>query len=276
MCGAHVTGCEKGSTSLFFSPGTIRKADIDLDIGSAGSIPLVVQAWLPVALYSGGTITVTGGTEVRKSPTIDYLEHVFLPILRRSGANVNVKILARGYYPRGGGRVQVTVEGRKLSSIRIALSPDKKSGFNPPCGICSCSSNLPAHVTERQARRAGEVLDNGKVTGCFVCLDPRIGTSTGSSCTTWIGARGANALGKRGIPAEIVGERAARDLLEAFRMPGETDLHMSDQLLPYLVLYGGKFTTAGITTHARTMNNLLRLFGYEISCTGTKMVTYCA
>jgi RNA 3'-terminal phosphate cyclase (ATP) len=180
-CGARLNGCKKGSSHLSFFPGRIRTLEIDLDIGSAGSIPLVMQAWLPVAMHEGGTLTVTGGTEVRMSPPIDYLEHVFLPVLRHAGADITVDVLARGYYPRGGGRVRITVEQSRLSPISIPAVDDR-------WGICSCSSNLPTHVTERQARRAAEVLQEAGAAGCSIYLDQRTGPGTGSSCTVWHGA----------------------------------------------------------------------------------------
>jgi RNA 3'-terminal phosphate cyclase (ATP) len=281
MCRAQVTGCEKGSTRIGFYPEGIRKADMVIDIGTAGSIPLVLQAWLPVALRTGGGITVTGGTEVQYSPTIDYLEQVFLPVLHRSGAAIRLEILERGYYPRGGGRVRVRVDPSCLLPIALdkTAEPGESGGgqgVRTGCGICSCSSRLPDHVADRQARRAKEILDTDVATGCTVRIDRRSGVSTGSSCTAWLGARGGSALGERGVPAETVGERAARELIQAIRSPGMADLHLSDQLLLYIALYGGTFTTSALTTHARTMCRLLGVFGYGIACTGTGMVTFSA
>jgi len=281
MCHAQVTGCEKGSTRISFFPDDIRKADITLDIGTAGSIPLVLQAWLPVALRTGGAITVTGGTEVQYSPTIDYLEQVFLPVLRRSGAVITVEIFSRGYYPRGGGRVRVLVDPSVLLPITLDTTAEPGEGHGRQevrtrCGICSCSSNLPDHVAERQARRAMEILcpDPGK--NCTLRIDRISGVSTGSSCTVWMGAKGGSALGERGVPAETVGEQAAQELIRAIGSPGLADVHLSDQLLLYLALHGGTFTTSAVTAHARAMCRLLGSFGYGISCTRTGMVTFSA
>ncbi|MDD1712555.1 MAG: RNA 3'-terminal phosphate cyclase [Methanoregulaceae archaeon] len=281
MCHGRVTGCEKGSTRLSFHPEEVRKADIVIDIGTAGSISLVLQAWIPVALRTGGVLTVTGGTEVQHSPTIDYQEQVFLPVLRTSGAVIGMEILERGYYPRGGGRVRVRVNPSGLLPITVDLTPepgerDSAQEALPRCGICSCSSNLPEHVAERQARRAKEVLDTELATDCILRIDRRSGVSTGSSCTAWKGAKGGSALGERGVPAETVGERAARELIQAIRNPGVADVHLTDQLLLYLALYGGTITTSAVTTHAMTMCRLLGRFGFDISCTGTGMVTFSA
>jgi RNA 3'-terminal phosphate cyclase (ATP) len=86
-------------------------------VGTAGSIPLVIQAWLSVALCAGGILHITGGTEVSKSPTIDYLDHVLGSVLRSSGARIDLDILKRGYFPEGGGDVTVRVEHKNMLPI---------------------------------------------------------------------------------------------------------------------------------------------------------------
>ncbi|HNL85698.1 MAG TPA: RNA 3'-terminal phosphate cyclase, partial [Methanoregulaceae archaeon] len=58
-CEGEVEGNEPGSDRLSFFPGTIRRSTCDVDVGTAGSIALVLQSWLPVALVKGGTLEVT-------------------------------------------------------------------------------------------------------------------------------------------------------------------------------------------------------------------------
>ena len=82
MCGAETKGLSVGSRRFEFVPGSLRYNDFFLDVGTAGSISLVLQAWFPVALHTGGRLVVEGGTEVRMSPTIDYLDRVFGRALR--------------------------------------------------------------------------------------------------------------------------------------------------------------------------------------------------
>ena len=84
LTNATVQGLELGSTELFFNPGAMSGGDFNLDIGTAGSITLILQAFMIPAAFADGpsTIKVTGGTDVRWSPSIDYLEHVSLPILK--------------------------------------------------------------------------------------------------------------------------------------------------------------------------------------------------
>jgi RNA 3'-terminal phosphate cyclase (ATP) len=255
-CQGQVEGNEPGSSRLSFIPGGIRKAQCVVDVGTAGSVALVIQAWLPVALLKGGTLEVTGGTEVPASPTIDYLEKVLIPALGIPGAGVTFRVVKRGYYPAGGGIVRVTVKPADPAPVAIK----KDNSF----GIRSCSSGLPPHVAERQAAHA--VLLLGKVLGDDIPVEIQRseGLSKGSSCTVWCGAKGASALGRPGLPAEKVGEAAATALISELATMGEVDTHLSDQLLIYLACYGGAYTASEYTLHARTMCWLLSLFGLAI------------
>ena len=48
---------------------------IKINVGTAGSIPLILQTVIPAVSLSGKSlcIEITGGTDVKMSPTIDYL-----------------------------------------------------------------------------------------------------------------------------------------------------------------------------------------------------------
>jgi RNA 3'-terminal phosphate cyclase (ATP) len=255
-CDASVLGNNPGSRLLTFRPGEVRKTDISIDIGTAGSIPLVIQAWLPVALEHGGFLEIRGGTEVPLSPTIDYLTEVFLPALGSIADTVTVEVQKRGYYPAGGGLVRVKVVSSVLEPIRIRTGGSS--------GIRSCSSGLPSHVAERQAARAVFVLAEASQEDFTVSIHRTSGSGTGSSCTVWKGAKGSSALGKIGIRAEKIGEMAALGLLEELEKGGETDQHLADQLLMYLGRYGGAYTTSSLTLHARTVCWLLDQFGFPV------------
>jgi RNA 3'-terminal phosphate cyclase (ATP) len=265
-CNARVTGNLPGSSRLSFVPGSIVRKESSVDVGTAGSIPLVIQAWLPVALERGGSLHVQGGTEVRASPTIDYFIEVFLPALGKAGAGVRVEIVRRGYYPVGGGIVRVAAE--PSGNPRIAVPSRKERG------IRSCSSGLPDHVADRQAARARAYLLGETGEDYPVSISRSGGPGTGSSCTVWNGAKGSCALGRRGLPAENVGEGAACGLVAALRSGGDVDVHLSDQLLIYLARGGGSYTAPEFTLHARTMCWLLSLFGMEVEVTGCDQVEF--
>jgi RNA 3'-terminal phosphate cyclase (ATP) len=76
--------------------------------------------------------------------------------------------------------------------------------------------------------------------------------STGSGITLWSGHKGGSALGKRGLPAETVGKKAAREIISELRSGAAVDVHLADQLIPYLALAGGSYTAREISMHART------------------------
>jgi RNA 3'-terminal phosphate cyclase (ATP) len=254
-CDARVSGNTPGSRTLRFKPGSPRHADIAVDVGTAGSIPLVIQAWLPVALEHGGSLEVRGGTEVPRSPTIDYLTEVVLPALE-SAASVMVAIRRRGYYPIGGGMVRVEVSPGEPGPLRI------RSGGSS--GIRSCSSGLPKHVADRQAATALAVVSDALGEKFPVTIDRTEGPGKGSSCTVWKEAMGSAALGRIGVPAEKVGETAARGLLDEMCEGGETDRYLGDQLLLYLGRYGGYYTCGHQTLHARTIRWILDEFGFPV------------
>jgi RNA 3'-terminal phosphate cyclase (ATP) len=267
-CRGEVTGNIPGSHRLTFFPGNIVRQDLSLDVGTAGSIPLVIQAWLPVALKSGGALTISGGTEVPFSPTIDYLAEIFLPALGETGRGIRIDIMKRGYYPVGGGKVRVTAEPAPPSPLI--------TGSMESSGIRSCSSNLPAHVAERQAASARSFLLEKTGEEYPVTIQRSEGPGTGSSCTVWKGSQGSCAIGKRGLPAEKVGMMAASGLVAGIERGGDVDLHLSDQLLLYLATAGGSFTAYELTLHARTMCWLLSLFGMKVEVRTNGMVEFVA
>ncbi len=248
ICDAEVAGCELHSTSLTFKPGKIKGGYYDIDIGTAGSITLFLQCLMPAAMHASDTlmIKITGGTDVQWSPGIDYLRFVTLGALSKMGYKCELALIRRGYYPRGGGCVEVIIEPSKL---------ERASFENNTCSLVegiSHSSNLPAHVAERQAASARKALGDAG-------YDSRISNeindypSTGSGITLWCGTMGGSALGKPGLRAEKVGENAADAIILELNSGEGVDVFLADQLIPYLALAGGgSFTTRMISLHTRT------------------------
>jgi RNA 3'-terminal phosphate cyclase (ATP) len=103
---AEVEGAAKGSTRLFFKPKSRRCGMFNIDIGTAGSVSLVIQTLAPMLLFAPcpTQLVITGGTDVAWSPPVDYMRHVFAPVIARFGGRVEIELIRRGHYPRGGGR----------------------------------------------------------------------------------------------------------------------------------------------------------------------------
>ncbi|MDD5472908.1 MAG: RNA 3'-terminal phosphate cyclase [Candidatus Methanoperedens sp.] len=248
ICNAGVDGCRLQSTSICFKPGKIKGGVYDIDIGTAGSISLFLQCLMPAALHAPQTIRIkiTGGTDVQWSPPIDYLRYVTLGALLRMGYDCELRLIRRGYYPRGGGCVEAVINPSSL----------EKTGFDTNhCSLVegiSHSSGLPAHVAERQAASAEKLLRDAGYTA-RISLETNNYASAGSGITLWCGAAGGSALGKPGLRAEKVGESAAEAILSELKSGAGVDIYLADQLIPYMALAGGgSFTTRMITPHTKT------------------------
>jgi RNA 3'-phosphate cyclase len=250
---AELTGAEKGSREISFSPQPIRDTDLNISISTAGSIGLVLQALLIATLRSSLSITITGGATYGKwAPPASYLQHVLLPLLAHHGYNVTLDILREGFYPKGGASVRVTLRPAQLHSFNLT-----SQGELQQLHILSIASTMleRARVAERQADAALQILKT------HFTLQPRAHisyTSTlcpGSGILCWIETQhsrlAASAIGERGLPAERVGQQAARDLISEYKN-GVVDSHAADQLLPYIALATGSLTTSTITDHCRT------------------------
>ena len=109
-------------------------------------------------------------------------------------------------------------------------------------------------VAERQATMAASFLPSDAVP--TIRMEYSGAPSPGSGITLWArhegGVLGASALGGRGVPAERVGERAAKQLLELLASEAVVDEHAADQLVPILGLHGGALRTSRVTAHARS------------------------
>jgi RNA 3'-terminal phosphate cyclase (ATP) len=250
LCDGKVSGCALHSTTITFTPGKIKGGLHDIDIGTAGSITLLLQCLMPIALHSPGMVKfkISGGTDVSWSPTIDYMRFVTLSAFSRMGYDCLIRLVRRGYYPRGGGCVEAAITPAKL----------KRTVFeNNACDFVqgiSHSSNLPVHVAQRQASSAQKLLQQEGYDS-RVTVETGNNLSTGSGLTLWCGCAGGSALGKPGLPAEKVGSLAAEAVLSELKSKAGVDVYLADQLIPYMALAGGgSFTTRSISLH--TMTNI--------------------
>jgi RNA 3'-terminal phosphate cyclase (ATP) len=261
MTGARISGLKFGSTELTFSPGDISGGHYNIDIGTAGSITLLLQCLIPVASAAQEPVSldITGGTDVAWSPPIDYMAHVLLPVLASMGLKCNIRLQRRGYYPRGGGRVTAVIHPSALRALELDKETDTKKEDEmekekEPCTVSgiSHSSNLPPHVMQRQADAATAALEKA---GYSSSIDTWAANSpsTGSGITLWCGHAGGSALGKRGLPAEKVGKAAAGEIITELGSWAAVDVHLADQLIPYMGLAGvGSFTVREVSGHTRT------------------------
>lgn len=247
LCDAEVTGLNIDSQEITYSPMEIKGATVAVDIGTAGSVSLLVQCIMPMTAFSSGKISldITGGTDVAWSPTMDYLNNVTCKALKQMGYKCNIEVLKRGYYPEGGGKVRASFEPSKLHGFEFKKKEQDTKGI-------SHSSNLPEHVAQRQAHAATKLLEK-KGIECDIAVCSKDEISTGSGITLWSNFSGASHLGKKGLPAEKVGEMAAEQMTRHLGSEASVDPYLADQLITYMGLAeSGSFTTYEVSKHTLT------------------------
>ncbi len=267
LCKAEVTGLHLGSREVVFRPGGISSGTFNFDVGTAGSVTLILQTALPIMAHSQAPVKLVlkGGTDVPWSPTIDYFREVLAPHLRKMGLSAEIKLLRRGHYPKGGGVVEAYVPypHGTLNSLRVV----KRGRVTSVRGI-SHAVNLPKHVAIRQMESATRSLRNfGYNAPVEVMVEHRIdGAAPGSGITLWAEAGeallGSDALGKKGKRAEDVGYEAGRKLAEDLNTGMALDRYMSDNIVIYLALAEGESVVGGskLTAHARTVVWVIKQF----------------
>lgn len=264
LCGAETESLAVRAQEFTFRPGLIQGGDYRFDVGTAGSITLVLQAVLPVALAApaASAFHIIGGTDVKAAPSFDYFRYVFVPLLQRIGLDVRVTLVRRGYYPRGGGEVEVRV----LPGRPGPLALDAPGALRELGGIAHVA-NLPAHIVERMQHTAVQILaEHGNARIQTQRLGHAEAIGAGGAIVLW--ARTANTLlggsevAQRGIPAERIAEHAAHALREELRAGVTLDVHAADQLLIYLALAGrsAHFTARAYSSHAQTTAWLIEQF----------------
>ena len=145
ICNAEVEGAKIGSTSLKFTPGNVKSCNLIEDVGTAGSISLISQVLIPVVgiCKEKLNLTIKGGTDALWSPTIDYTQYVLREAYSRMGINFSIKLIKRGYYPKGGGQIELSVEPSNVNAISLIERKTKNVNL-----ICSFS-NLPSEIIKK-------------------------------------------------------------------------------------------------------------------------------
>ena len=242
---AHITNgklidAEIGSDHFTFNPGKVTAGTYEFDIGTAGSAILVAQTIIPVLLHAedSSIVKIIGGTSLHQSPSYDYFNKIFLTAIKRFGATVKCRLIRSGYYPRGGGVIEVTINPSKLYGC---IEWHKNSKNNAIIRL----ANLPMHIALREEK----ILQQHGLSR--IKIIPEIAPSPGNVVTIWQAFRGSTELGVRGKLAEKVAEKAYQNFTKE---SGDVDIHLADQLLLYAALAQNqtKYKTRMITEHVRT------------------------
>lgn len=227
---AQVGGAELHSRELEFRPGAVSHGDYTFAVGTAGSCTLVFQTVLwPLVLAPGRSrLVFEGGTHNPLAPPFEFLDRSFLPLMRSLELVVEAELEQAGFYPAGGGRLVVEVEGgrspRPLRLLERGKIVDREA--------LALVANLPRRIATREldvvkrelgwSRNECRVVElDGRGPGNALCLV--VQTEALTEVVTGIG--------QKGVLAEHVAMGAVEELrawLDAGAPVGE---HLADQLL---------------------------------------------
>ncbi|MBW6461744.1 MAG: RNA 3'-terminal phosphate cyclase [DPANN group archaeon] len=267
LCGAETKDVIIGSKAVEFNPKMIETKHIDVDIATAGSIGLVLQALLIPTMHVKDKIkiNINGGAVFGKwSPPLLYTKHVLFPILSKMGYRVDMDIVKYGYYPKGGSEVKVVVHPVKELK---ALNLSSRGKLIKISGIAHSSSALKkGKVSEREVMSAERFLSKKYDVPISIDICYSETESPGTSIVIWAEFEntvlGADELGHVGVRAEIVGQRAAEKLSGFIESGATVDEYMGDQLPPYVAFAKGRscYSVSALTGHVKTNIDIVGKF----------------
>lgn len=289
---ADVEGAAIGSETLRFEPTVGPDAadapdEVAVDIRTAGSATLVADTLLPLATRIDGPVRadLTGGTDVRWSPSTDYLRRVKLPLLRGVGLDADVAVERRGFFPAGGGELAVAVRPSSLEPIefggREGATPDRDASAPDASVHAVAATDLDSGDTADELAEAAvtELHDRG-IDGAATAATASVDADSPGSVLTVAVGEPPGPGGETGSPpsragfvgyggaddhppsvAESVADAVERWL--ATRAP--VDAHLADQLVVWIALAGGAVPIPRLTDHVRTNVDLVSEFGYDVS-----------
>ncbi|MUG96405.1 RNA 3'-terminal phosphate cyclase [Scytonema sp. UIC 10036] len=281
ICRAKVRGDAMGSMTLEFIPSSdVQVGNYTFDVsearegGSAGAVGMVLQTiLLPLVLANGNSqVTLRGGTHVNYSPSMTYIQEVYLPMLRRMGVQVEMQINAWGWYPQGGGEVELSVSSDKPGTAALPCDRNlngiillKRGDLQQVRGL-AVVTQLPSHIPQRMASRAENILREEQLK---VAVQPTHAKGVAPGAGLFLTAEyenslaGFSSLGRIGLPAEKVAEVACEEFLKFHETGAPVDEHLGDQLLLPAALAStrSEYRVAVVSNHLTTNASIIELFG---------------
>lgn len=253
ISGAEAEGLAVGARELVFRPGSVKAGDYAFAVGTAGSAALVLQTvLLPLALAGAPSrLTLEGGTHNPHAPPFDFLERVFLPALAHIGPRVEARLIRHGFYPRGGGRIEVDISPSPLRRVELLERGDLRR-----VSAQVVFAAVPFSVAERITKSAQSVLSDWPDEAFSYRQLP---ADDGPGVVALIEAEFEQAceivsgFGQIGLRAETLGEKSAGRMAGFLAGKAFSGPYLADQLiLPMALAGGGAFTTVKPSSHMLT------------------------
>jgi RNA 3'-terminal phosphate cyclase (ATP) len=261
IAGANIDGNTIGSRALTFVPGENRSGMYRFDIGTAGSTTLVLQTVLPALLTGVGAshLTLIGGTHNPLAPPFEFMQHAFVPLINRMGAKIATRLHQPGYFPAGGGVLDVRIEpATQLAPLQLL-----DRGAVHAIRARATVAHLPEHIARRELAVLKNRLDLDD-DDLRVHVETQA-TGPGNVVSVTITCEHITEVftgfGERGVRAETVAQRLAHRVQRYLAADVAVGEHLADQLLIPMALTGeGAFLTLRPSRHAVTNMDVIRRF----------------
>lgn len=259
--GAECEGLAVGSSEISFRPGRVTPGEYQFAVGTAGSTGLVLQTLLPPLMLAEAPsrLVLEGGTHNIYAPPFEFLEKTFLPILSRMGPRVDVRLVRHGFYPRGGGRIEVDITPAPLRPIDCV-----DRGASTGRSVTAVFAALPFEIAQREIDTARNLLEDWPEEAFAVRELP---AEHGPGNILLIEAafeqvtEVVSGFGKLGVPAQQVAKKAAARMAGYCASTAFAGPYLADQLLlPFALAGGGTFTTVKPSQHALTAAGVIEAF----------------
>jgi RNA 3'-terminal phosphate cyclase (ATP) len=265
---AQCSGLEVGSSELTFHPGVVTPGEYHFAVGTAGSTGLVLQTVLMPLVLAGGPsrLVLEGGTHNMLAPPFDFIERSFLPIINRMGPQVSARIVRHGFYPRGGGRIEVDISPAPLRPIECVERGEARDLRGEVL-----FAGLPGEIAERILSRLRRDLPDWPD---HAWSHRELPAEQGPGIILMLSAGFENAcelvsgFGQLGVPAERLAKTAVARIRGYQNSRAFAGPYLADQLvLPFVLAGAGRFSTVKPSQHLLTAIQLARRFtGRDMQC----------
>jgi RNA 3'-terminal phosphate cyclase (ATP) len=258
---ATCEGLSVGASEIAFTPGRVVAGDYHFAVGTAGSSGLVFQTILmPLLLAEGPSrLVLEGGTHNMLAPPFDFMAKAFAPVVRRMGAGIELRLIRHGFYPRGGGRIEVDIVPGPLSPIDAI-----DRGALRSVSATALFAGLPFDIADREIQTARKFLPDWPDDAFSVRQLP---DEQGPGNALLLEAEFdqvtevVTGFGKLGHSAESLAKTAAQRMAGFIACDAFAGPYLADQLLlPFVLAGGGRFTTVKPSQHTRTAADIIALF----------------
>jgi RNA 3'-terminal phosphate cyclase (ATP) len=265
---ARVSGVEPGATEFGFEPGPVQAGDYTFGVGGGGSCTQLFQTIWPALMMAGGPsqVALRGGTHTPDAPPFQFLSRACAPLMRRLGAGIELRLRRHGFQATGGGGFEAQV----LAPVDGALQPFDILERGPAgAAYAEClAAAVPRHVAVRELDMLGRLLDwrGEQLRQPLMRQNEGPGNALLATLEHADVVEVISACGEKGVSAETVARRVAREVREHLASPAALGPHLATQWLVPLALAvqrsgrAARFTCTALTPQAQTSLELIPRF----------------